>query len=233
MLVLLGFAGWKLYRQNINLAQLDPLEEVSPQEKRLVQELTNPPVDSESEKIAFDYFKNLFKQNSQVSGEYLSVRKKFPTSDSGFAAARFVAAYPVLGGGFGYSEFGQWNQKQINQNPDDILHHLKNQDWYLKKNVSHQAILNLVHALRLPASVKMQIYSKSILQSLKFSDGGDVIGGADNFEMSLMMAKDDGVSGLALEPVLKQLVKDHPQDKSKALVKDRVRALYPELQSIF
>ncbi len=228
-----GVARGEILRSSIEYKYTPEQKKVI--EKMMVSDLEKTKDQSEQARSAMNYFRQALSSNKQSQKLFFETYKMFGAKPETFSAARYMALYPILSGAAEFSYMMKWTYTDLQTNSDAIMNSLEeNQNRLLEYTAFQIGALNMTHQLNVDVSRKAKFYSANISRPIEVNNNGDLEDSSYGFELALIMAKQDKVTGQMLVPAIRDLIeKNKEKTKAMSALKVRVINYYPELVNIF
>lgn len=167
-----------------------------------------------------DYFKSTLRRDAKVRDTFYSSLKFFKDLKGGYAAARYLALFPILSGSNDHVRLMEWTDKSLKFHSREIMMFVtKNcEDFFVDPQV-HLAVLNMVDALDATKTEKLNFYAKNLNNPLPES----------NFEVLLGFMTQLEPRSSVVAALVKNTIQNMNNEKLKKSLENKLISSFPNL----
>ena len=180
------------------------------------------------------YFQAMYSANPEIRSLYTRSAIFFEGTSGGLDAARFIALMPILKSDPFFAELMTTTQSEIKSHSGAILEKLKTIDHPFKEDpFMDQALMNLSLQIEASNEEKLLLLSRVGDQKIEIGSNGQLSSSATNVETSLILMNEVEKSSAVAGPYVRKILESNQDPTTKAILRKRVVALYPDLAYMF
>lgn len=197
------------------------------------QQLSVPPEDTVEAHSALKFF-NGWMTDAVFRTFFYYTHEFFDHKPEAFPAARFVSLALLFDESADNFYLMKWTQAELQKYSSEIMDTLERKVDLLDANpYFHNRMLNLVNQLDIPSSRRVAFWGDTIQRPIVLLKDGEPDDSSHNFEIALLLVRQEDETGNAIAPYVKKLLDTKPGPAELAVIRERVEGLFPHLGWMF